>query len=156
MARTVNGWRMNTDTISVYGNYYLKRAIIALVGLGAKQPDDAIYPLCWLMRMASRSRATAGTSCTSRNAVWPGPNAVHSAATVRHRWRPTRQKTRRARFHPEQKRRNLVIEPGSVSATFQSSSGRALQRARRKDPRPNSQTHGGQDLAARPLQAVPG
>ena len=45
IARVTNGWQMNTDTMGVYGNYYLKRSIVALAGLGANQPDDAIYPL---------------------------------------------------------------------------------------------------------------
>lgn len=45
LAKVVNGWQLNTDTMGVYGNYYMKRAIIALVGLGANQPEDAIYPL---------------------------------------------------------------------------------------------------------------
>ena len=34
IARITNGWQMNTDTMGVYGNYYLKRAIIALIGPG--------------------------------------------------------------------------------------------------------------------------
>lgn len=45
MARIVNGWAMNTDTMGVYGDFYLKRAAVALAGLGANQPEDAIYPL---------------------------------------------------------------------------------------------------------------
>jgi hypothetical protein len=45
MARVANGWSMNTDTMGVYGNYYLKRAIVAQVGLGANLPEDAVYPL---------------------------------------------------------------------------------------------------------------
>jgi hypothetical protein len=45
VARVVNGWSMNIDTVGVYGNYYLKRAIIAQVGLFANLPEDAIYPL---------------------------------------------------------------------------------------------------------------
>jgi hypothetical protein len=45
LARVANYWSMNTETIGVYGNYYLKRAIVAQVGLGANLPEDAIYPL---------------------------------------------------------------------------------------------------------------
>jgi len=45
IARVANYWSMNTDTMGVYGNYYLKRAIVAQAGLGANLPEDAIYPL---------------------------------------------------------------------------------------------------------------
>jgi hypothetical protein len=45
IARVANHWSMNTDTIGVYGNYYLKRAIIAQQALGANVPQDAVYPM---------------------------------------------------------------------------------------------------------------
>ena len=44
LARVANNWSMNTDTMGVYGNYYLKRAIVTQLGLGANLPEDAIYP----------------------------------------------------------------------------------------------------------------
>lgn len=40
-----NGWALYTDGIGVYGNEYLKRAVTTLIGLGANQPADAIYPV---------------------------------------------------------------------------------------------------------------
>ena len=45
LARVANGWSMNVTTMGVYGNYYVKRAIIANLGLGANLPEDAIYPM---------------------------------------------------------------------------------------------------------------
>jgi len=45
LAPIVNGWQMNVSTMGAYGNFYMKRAIVAMVGLGANQSEDAIYPL---------------------------------------------------------------------------------------------------------------
>jgi len=41
--KTSNGWEFIT-TIGRYGTDYLWRAVVALVGLGASLPEDAIYP----------------------------------------------------------------------------------------------------------------
>lgn len=41
----VDGWMLNNSTMGVYGDYYIKRAIVSMVGLGANQPQDAVYPV---------------------------------------------------------------------------------------------------------------
>jgi hypothetical protein len=40
----INGWNYMTDNMGTYGTSYLQRAIVALAGLGANLPEDAIYP----------------------------------------------------------------------------------------------------------------
>jgi hypothetical protein len=45
LGTSVNGWITFTETMGVYGNYYFKRAVVALVGLGANPAEDAVYPV---------------------------------------------------------------------------------------------------------------
>jgi len=45
MAKQINGWQMNTESMGVYGTNYLKRAVVAMFGLGANLPEDAVYPI---------------------------------------------------------------------------------------------------------------
>jgi hypothetical protein len=40
----LNGWRIETSAIGVYGTSYLRRAVIAMTGLGVNLPEDAAYP----------------------------------------------------------------------------------------------------------------
>lgn len=43
VGRGANGWRVATDSIGVYGTNYFQRAVIAMIGLGANPPEDAVY-----------------------------------------------------------------------------------------------------------------
>ena len=91
IARVVNYWSMNTDTMGVYGNYYLKRAIVAQLGLGANLPEDAIYPLN-LADEAGKplDGANQYTIHFEKGAIATGPRVlVHH--TLRRGWLPGRE-----------------------------------------------------------------
>jgi hypothetical protein len=45
LASPVNGWQIMTENVGVYGNSYLRRAAIALAGLGANPAEDSVYPI---------------------------------------------------------------------------------------------------------------
>ncbi len=42
---SINGWTIAREVMGNYGNSYLQRAHIALIGLGANVPEDAVYPI---------------------------------------------------------------------------------------------------------------
>jgi len=41
----VNGWQTAREMMGTYGTSYSRRAYIALIGLGANVPEDAVYPM---------------------------------------------------------------------------------------------------------------
>jgi hypothetical protein len=43
--QSVNGWGIAREFMGNYGNAYLQRAYIALIGLGANPAEDAVYPM---------------------------------------------------------------------------------------------------------------
>ena len=68
LARVVNYWSMNTDTMGVYGNYYLKRAMVTQIGLGANLPETRFILSISATRLASRSLVRTNISFTSTKA----------------------------------------------------------------------------------------
>jgi len=48
LGRQVNGWNIATQTMGTYGTSYTQRAVVALAGLGANLPEDAVYPVAFL------------------------------------------------------------------------------------------------------------
>jgi len=43
-----NGWRITFENMGSYGQDYLQRAVVELIGLGANLCDDAIYPVTYV------------------------------------------------------------------------------------------------------------
>jgi len=43
-----NGWRITFENMGSYGQDYLQRACVELIGLGANLCDDAVYPVTYL------------------------------------------------------------------------------------------------------------
>jgi hypothetical protein len=44
----VNGWQTARELMGNYGTSYLQRAFVALIGLGANVPEDAVYPMSFV------------------------------------------------------------------------------------------------------------
>lgn len=44
----VSGWNITIDNMGTYGTSYRQRALVALAGLGANLPADAVYPTAFL------------------------------------------------------------------------------------------------------------
>jgi len=44
----VNGWQTVRELMGNYGTSYLQRAFVALIGLGANVPEDAVYPMSFV------------------------------------------------------------------------------------------------------------
>jgi hypothetical protein len=47
LSPVVNGWAMPTFGMGTYGTGYLRRAVVARVGLGANLVEDAVYPVAY-------------------------------------------------------------------------------------------------------------
>jgi hypothetical protein len=43
-----NGWNIGLENMGTYGTSYLRRATIAMGGLGANLPEDAVYPVAFV------------------------------------------------------------------------------------------------------------
>jgi hypothetical protein len=48
IGKLVNGWNVVTENIGAYGTSYQQRADVALIGLGANLPEDAVYPTAFV------------------------------------------------------------------------------------------------------------
>ena len=48
VGKVVNGWTIAAENVGTYGTSYQRRAVVALLGLGANLPEDAVYPTAWV------------------------------------------------------------------------------------------------------------
>jgi hypothetical protein len=90
VARIANGWSMNTDTMGVYGNYYLKRAIVTQLGLGANLPEDRSIRSISRTTQENRWMAAMPISSISRRVPrrpWTPSGRSHCMTVRAIRWR---------------------------------------------------------------------
>ena len=107
MARVVDGWSMNTDTMGVYGNYYLKRAIVTQLGLGANLPEDAIYPInLWILPPGATIYANGDVSFRRRSREAGGCA-----------WMATAHGNTRRRSSQQKRQRQGVKSPASYQSS---------------------------------------
>jgi hypothetical protein len=55
----VNGWNIGRENMGAYGTSYLRRAIVAIGGLGCNLPEDAVYPTSFV---DGKGKPLAGTN----------------------------------------------------------------------------------------------
>ena len=48
LGAVTNGWTFEAQNVGTYGTSYKQRAIVAMSGLGANLPEDAVYPTAFL------------------------------------------------------------------------------------------------------------
>ncbi len=75
----VHGWTSITDNMGTYGTSYLRRALVAMVGLGANLPADAVYPAAYVDGDGQPLRGTCRYVMHFEDAAaWPPADAFWS------------------------------------------------------------------------------
>jgi hypothetical protein len=78
LGMTVNRWVTYTGSVGTYGNYYLERAFIAIAGLGANPPEDALYPSVSLDLRGNSLNSGSNYKISFSNTEIPPANAFWS------------------------------------------------------------------------------
>jgi hypothetical protein len=78
LGMTKNRWVSYTGSVGTYGNYYLERAFIAIAGLGANPPEDALYSALSLDSDGNSLNSALNYKISFSNTEIPPANAFWS------------------------------------------------------------------------------